>query len=155
MAKKKKKRRIRHLALCVFLRDDLIFVAKGYDSHKDMIFFRPIGGRIKFGERGCQAVMREVREEINAEVSDLKYLATLENIFEYEGEAGHEITLIYSGRFVDERFNVDDIRVHGEHKGEVLYEGSWMPLDAFRGASAPPLYPAGLLNLLGNDDQQS
>ena len=35
MGKRKKKRRIRPLALCVFRREDKIFVARGYDSHKD------------------------------------------------------------------------------------------------------------------------
>ena len=118
MAKKKqRKRRIRPLALCVFLRDDKIFVAKGYDSHEDTIFYRPIGGRIEFGERGHEAVIREVREEINLEVTDLTYLGTLENIFEYEGQTGHEIALIYDGRFVDERFNDDDIRIEGRRQG--------------------------------------
>ena len=70
MAKKKqRKRRIRPLALCVFLRNDKIFVAKGYDAYEDTTFYRPIGGRIEFGERGHEAVIREVREEINAEVT--------------------------------------------------------------------------------------
>ena len=32
MTKKKKKRRIRPLALCVFQREDKIFVARGFDS---------------------------------------------------------------------------------------------------------------------------
>ena len=153
MAKKKqRKRRIRPLALCVFLRNDKIFVAKGYDSHEDMIFYRPIGGRIDFGERGHEAVIREVREEIKVEITDLTYLGALENIFEYQGQTGHEIALIYDGRFVDERYNDDDIRMKGEDKGEILYEGSWMRLDSFRGEAAPPLYPAGLLKLLDKAD---
>ncbi len=149
MAKKKrKKRRIRPLALCVFSRGDKIFLAQGYDSNTDSIFYRPIGGRIEFGERGCQAVIRELREEINAEVSDLEYLGALENIFEYEGAPGHEIALIYRGRFVDERFNDDALRLRGEDKGEILYEASWLPLALFRGEAAAALYPAGLLKLL-------
>ena len=153
MAKKKqRKRRIRPLALCVFLRDDKIFVAKGYDAYEDTTFYRPIGGRIEFGERGHEAVIREVREEIKVEITDLTYLGALENIFEYQGQTGHEIALIYDGRFVDERYNDDDIRMKGEDKGEILYEGSWMRLDSFRGEAAPPLYPAGLLKLLDKAD---
>lgn len=149
MAKKnKKKRRIRPLALCVFIRGDKIFLAQGYDSHERRVFYRPIGGRIEFGERGCQAVVRELREEIDAEVAVLKYLGVLENIFEYEGLAGHEIALVYQGRFLDQRFADDEVRVRGHHKGEVLYEAAWMPLDLFRGEISPALYPAGLLELL-------
>ena len=76
----------------------------------------------------------------------------MENIFEYEGQTGHEISLIYDGRFVDERFNDDDIRITGADKGEILYEGRWICLDSFRGEAAPPLYPAGLLKLLDKAD---
>ena len=101
MGKRKKKARIRPLALCVFRRGDLIFVARGYDKHKDETFYRPIGGRIEFGERSRDAVTREVREEIGAEVTDLVYLGALENIFTYEGRPMHEIILIYDGKFTD------------------------------------------------------
>ena len=146
--KKKKKRRIRPLALCVFFRSDKIFLAQGYDSHEGTIFYRPIGGKIEFGERGSEAVVREFREEINAEVTDLKYLGALENIFEYEGLAGHEIVLIYKGHFADERFDDDDFTVRGLNKGEVLYEAAWIPLELFSGETATALYPAGLLELL-------
>lgn len=149
MAKKnKKKQRIRPLALCVFRRDDKIFVAEGYDAHLDQVFYRPIGGRIEFGESGHEAVIREVKEEINANVTEVKYLGMLENIFEYEGESGHEIVLVYDGGFVDDNFNDDQFSVIGKDAGEVLYEGRWMRLDAFRADDTPPLYPSGLLELL-------
>lgn len=148
MAKKKKKTRIRPLALCVFRRGDKIFVSQGYDSRKDQRFFRPIGGKIEFGERGADTVTREVREEIDAEIADLVYLETLENIFTYEGEPNHEIVMIYDGRFLDPAMNRDDFRVQGIDDGDILYEASWKGLDFFRGPDAPPLYPAGLLNLL-------
>lgn len=148
MGKRKKKRRIRPLALCVFRRGDLIFVSQGYDSRKDQIFFRPIGGKIEFGERGADAVLREAREEIGAEIADLNYLGTLENIFTYEGAPHHEIVMIYDGRFVDPAMNQDDITVQGIDDGDILFEAAWMRLDAFRSADSPPLYPSGLLELL-------
>lgn len=148
MGKKKKKWRIRPLALCVFRRADKIFVARGYDSVKDETFYRPIGGRIEFGERGDETVQREVREEIDAEAADLVYLGTLESIFRYEGKARHEIVMIYDGRFTDPARNQDDYRVHGSDDGDILYQGSWKPLDFFRCEGAPPLYPSGLLALL-------
>ena len=148
MSKKKKKRRIRSLALCVFRREDKIFVARGHDAHTDETFYRPIGGRIEFGERGAEAVAREVREEIDAEVADLVYLGALENIFTYEGKGHHEIVMIYDGTFCDPAMNLDDISVVGVDNGEVLYQGGWKRLDFFRGQEAPPLYPEGLLQLL-------
>lgn len=148
MTKKKKKRRIRPLALCVFRRDEKIFVARGYDSHTDETFYRPIGGRIEFGERGAETVAREVREEIDAEVADLIYLGALENIFAYEGKPHHEIIMIYDGRFCDPAMNLDDFTVTGVDDGEILYQGGWKRLECFRAEDAPPLYPDGLLDLL-------
>lgn len=152
---KRRKRRIRPLALCVFRRNDKIFVSRGYDSHKSQTFYRPIGGRIEFGERARDTVIREIREEINAEVTGLRYLAALENIFSYEGQPGHEIALIFTGEFSDPAMNRADQVVTGRDDGEVLYEASWMPLDVFRDQAAPPLYPEGLLELLDADDRNS
>jgi 8-oxo-dGTP pyrophosphatase MutT (NUDIX family) len=148
MAKRKKKARIRPLALCVFRRADKIFVSQGYDSHRDQTFYRPIGGKIEFGERGADAVAREVQEEIGADIADLAYLGALENIFSYEGKPHHEIVMIYDGRFTKPAMNADDITVQGADDGGILYEAGWKRLDFFRGQDAPPLYPAGLLNLL-------
>ena len=146
--RKKRKLRIRPLALCVFRRGGLIFVARGCDSHTGQTFYRPIGGKIEFGERARDTVIREVREEIGAELESLRYLGTLENIFEYESRPGHEIVLIYDGAFSDPGMNRDDLAITGRDDGEVLYQACWKPLDFFRAQDAPPLYPEGLLALL-------
>jgi len=146
--KKKKKPRIRPLALCVFRRDDKIFVSQGFDRLKDSTFFRPIGGAIEFGERGHETIVREVMEEIKAEVTDIHYLGTLENIFEHEGNPGHEIVLVYDGRFVDDKLNDDAIVVRGEDDNVMLFDAMWKPLDFFHEDDTPPLYPDGLLDLL-------
>ena len=148
MGKKRKKKRIRPLALCVFRREDKIFVARGYDAHKDETFYRPIGGRIEFAERGGAAVIREVKEELDAEVVDVTFLGALENIFIYDGRPGHEIVLIYDGRFADPALNADDIRLCGKSGAEILYDGCWRSISFFSGHEAPPLYPEGLLDLL-------
>ncbi len=146
-----KKNRIRVLALCVFRRDDQIFVAQGYDSAKDETFYRPIGGGIDFGERGSETVVREVWEEINAPVRDVRYLGTLESIFVYEGNSGHEICLIYDGAFTEDYRNIDEYTVEGtdddEDGSHVLFTATWKPLSFFREGGAP-LYPDGLLELL-------
>jgi 8-oxo-dGTP pyrophosphatase MutT (NUDIX family) len=148
MAKKKNKRRIRPLALCVFRRGDKILVARGYDAAIDQTFYRPIGGGINFGERGANAVLREVKEELDADVVDIVYLGAFENIFSYEGKAGHEIIMVYDGRLTDPALNEDDALLEGEDDGETLYQASWKTFAFFRAENAPPLYPAGLLDLL-------
>ncbi len=153
--KKKAKHRIRPLALCVFRREDKIFLAEGYDSHEDKVFYRPIGGKIEFGERGRETIAREVMEEIHAVVRDVTYLGMLENIFHFEGRRGHEIVLIYDGRFADARLNQDDAALQGFDRGAMLYRAGWKKLDFFRSDSAPPLYPGGLLELLASLDRPS
>jgi 8-oxo-dGTP pyrophosphatase MutT (NUDIX family) len=142
-----KKNRIRPLALCVFRRGDKIFVAEGHDDSRNVTFYRPIGGGIEFGEQGTDTVKREVLEEIGAEVANLVYLGTLENIFTYDGEPGHEICLMYDGEFVDAARNADDYTATGADDANALYTGQWKSLDFFREGHAP-LYPDGLLTLL-------
>lgn len=149
MSKKRKKKKIRPLALCIFRRGDLIFVSQGYDDIKEQEFYRPIGGKIEFGETAKETIHREVMEEIEAEVSELVYLETLENIFTYEGKMGHEICMIFDGRFVDESRNADDYTVIGTDDGEILYTAMWKPISFFMEDNAP-LYPQGLLDLLAN-----
>ena len=151
--KKKKKLRIRPLALCVFRNEDKVFLARGYDSTKDEVFYRPIGGRIEFGERGHETIIREVKEEIDADVKEVRYLGALENIFHYEGIPGHEIVLIYDGRFADPALNRDDAVVQGIDDGGILYQGAWHTVADFRQPKAPPLYPDGLLQMLQDADK--
>jgi len=92
-----KKNKIRPLAICVFCNHNRILVAEGYDPVKKQTFYRPLGGGIEFGESSEHTIHRELMEEIGAEVSDLKYLGTLENIFVFNGEPGHEIVMVYDG----------------------------------------------------------
>ncbi len=92
---------IRSLAICVFRNDDRIFVFEGYGPSKREAFYRPLGGAIEFGESSRKAIARELREEIGAEVSELRYLGTLENVFTYDGKPGHEIVLVHDGEFAD------------------------------------------------------
>ncbi len=143
--------KIRPLAICVFRHNRHILAAEGYDQVKRQVFYRPLGGRIEFGETGAQTVARELREEIQAEVAGVRYLGTLENIFTYNGQAGHEIVLVYDGALVD-RSLYERATIEGrEDDAELLFVARWLALDALRAPGAPPLYPAGLLQLLDRE----
>lgn len=61
-------------------------------------YHRLIGGSVEFGESNWDAIVREVHEELGATVHGLTYLAAVENIFRIDGELGHEIVFLYSGR---------------------------------------------------------
>lgn len=138
--------KVRPLAICVFRYNNHILVAEGYDSVKQERFYRPIGGKIEFGERGSDAVVREVAEEIGKAISGVTYLGMLENIFTYEGQPGHEIVLVYDGQFVD-KTAYDCEELDGVEDHEVLFTAYWKPLRYFEQGDAL-LYPDGLLELL-------
>ncbi|SRR5712691_3137526 len=71
---------IRPIAICVFREKDRILVAEGHDPVAQT-FYRPLGGAIRCGEKGADTLIRELREELDVEIRDLRYLGALENIF--------------------------------------------------------------------------
>jgi 8-oxo-dGTP pyrophosphatase MutT (NUDIX family) len=137
--------KIRSIAICICRDGERILVAEGHDSKKGQTFYRPLGGTIEFGERGEETVRREFREEIGAEVSGIRYLGMLENIFTYEGRRGHEIVLVYDGRLSDRSLYEKDI-ILGNELG-TPFKAVWKRLDEF-GPGRPPVYPDGLLELI-------
>ncbi|MBN1135833.1 MAG: NUDIX hydrolase [Anaerolineae bacterium] len=140
-----KQGQVRPIAICIFRREDQILVAEWYDRSKGHHFYRPLGGTIEFGERSQQTIERELMEELGAQVTDLRYLTTVENLFVYNGQQGHEIVLLYEGSFVDHALYEVEV-INGQDDGDVPLKAVWKRLDSF-GPSAP-LYPDGLLELL-------
>jgi ADP-ribose pyrophosphatase YjhB (NUDIX family) len=141
--------RIRPIAICVFRRDDgAILVAPGFDSVKQQRFYRPLGGEIEFGERAEAAVRREIREELGAEIEDLRLLSVNENIFTYLGADGHELVWTFEARLADPSLYERDVVIADE--GGSKFEAHWVPLDLFVRGEAP-LYPDGLLEAILSD----
>ena len=138
--------RVRALALAVIIHDDRIFVAEGRDAQTGAVFYRPLGGGIELGELSRQTVVREIAEEIGAELTDLRYLGALENIFTYNGQLGHEIVLLHRASFADASFYART-SVAAYDDGDLNFIAVWKPLDDFRRSQAM-LYPDGLLQLI-------
>jgi len=139
---------IRAIAICILRRHESILVFEGHDTTKGQTFYRPLGGAIEFGEIGSQAAIREIREEIHAEITNLRPIGTLENIFTFEGRPGHEIVLVYEADFADATLYQETPIIGQEDSGE-RFPVLWKPLADFAGGQSP-LYPDGLLELLLN-----
>lgn len=108
---------------------------------------RPLGGGIEFGEQSRDTAIREIREELGAEITDVAYLGLLENIFTHMGEQGHEIVLLYTATLVDSSlYEKPELEVH-EEGASLFLKAVWKPLAAFQSGETP-LYPTGLLELL-------
>jgi 8-oxo-dGTP pyrophosphatase MutT (NUDIX family) len=135
--------KIRPIAICVCRDGDRILVTEFHE--KDRLYYRPLGGTIEFGERGEETVRREFREEIAMELTKVRYLGTLENIYVAGGARGHEIVLVYDGRLSDLELYKMEV-VQGDELGQP-FRAVWKRLDEF-GPGKPPVYPDGLLELL-------
>jgi len=122
-----------------------LLVEEGYDSVKGQRFFRPPGGAIEFGEHAVDAVRREFREELNAELSDERLATVIENVFSYEGQLHHEVVFVFDAQFRDpgmyERADVEIL------EPAVRTTASWKSLREL-GAGDTPLYPEGLSEFL-------
>ena len=92
---------IRLIVICVFRCHGRILVAPGFDEVKRERFFRPLGGAIEFGELAVEALRREIREELGLEIRDPVQLGVIENRFEYNGRAHHEVVFVFDAAFID------------------------------------------------------
>ncbi len=141
---------VRPKAICIIRNGSkFLFELSKWPTEKD-IFYLPLGGQIKYGEYGEDTIRREIMEEIGAEVKDIQYLGTIENIFDVEGEIGHEIVLVYQARFVDKKLYEKDV-INGletEIDPPLPIVTYWKTL-AEIDHEGYPLYPDRLRDLLG------
>ena len=141
-------RRIRPVALCLFRQRGRLLVSTAYDRVKRDFYCRPLGGGIEFGERGADAIVREIREELGAEIEEVRWLGTLERLFTVEGEPGHEIVLVYDAVFAD-RALYDRAVLHGHEAGAATeaFTAEWKSLEELAAGPAR-LVPEGLADLM-------
>jgi 8-oxo-dGTP pyrophosphatase MutT (NUDIX family) len=130
------------------MKGDRVLVRRHLDGVLDPVFYRPLGGTIEFGERSSDAARREVQEEIGAELANLRLLGCIENLFDYNGDVGHEIVFIYRADFVDLTLYQREM-IDGQEGDGQGFVAVWLPLAAF--TSDQPLYPRDLLQILRNE----
>ena len=134
---------IRPLALAAVRHGSRVLV-QDYAATGGEPSYRPLGGAVDFGELAADAAVREMREELGAEITDVRLLGVLENIYVKNEKDWHEIVFMFEARFVDASLEAAERLVGMEGDGDRI-EAVWIdvsePLDA-------PLYPPGLLEML-------
>lgn len=136
---------IRPVAICLIRCQDRILVGECTDSVKGEVFYRPLGGGVHFGEPAREAVIREIREEIGAALTEVHQIGVIENIFMFEGKKGHEIVLIFEARFANKELYD---RTEWDTTAEPGWSRFvWKQVSDFQTGMAK-LYPEGLLEFL-------
>ncbi|KJH70375.1 NUDIX hydrolase [Aliterella atlantica] len=121
---------IRVLALGIIRDGDRIFISQGYDPVKQQTFYRAMGGGVDFGETSFEALQREFQEEIQADLTNIRYLGCLENLFTFNGKQGHEILQVYQCDFVDPKFYQLESLVFAEGKRQKT--ALWVDIARFK-----------------------
>jgi 8-oxo-dGTP pyrophosphatase MutT (NUDIX family) len=135
-----KRQIIKAMAVVRRPRDGALLVSEPV-SGPDPLFQRPLGGHVEFGEYALDTVRREFREELAQELTDVRLLGVLENIFGWRGGTEHEVVFIFAAAFASAAaYEIEEQRILDNPERRVL----WRPADAV----SPPLYPAGLPELI-------
>ncbi|WP_310139094.1 NUDIX domain-containing protein [Paenibacillus amylolyticus] len=140
---------IRTVSLCLIRKGDNILVQEIVDPVVKQTFYRPIGGTVEYGENSKDTIIREVKEEIDAEIKEPKLLFVIENIFAYLDDVGHEVDFIYEAELV-ERSLYDNNEIQGI-EGATSFKAVWKSiheLSSLTSHAQAKLVPDGLLNLL-------
>src|SRR3984893_5961451 len=114
-------------------RDGALLVSESY-SGAEPLFQRPLGGHVEFGEYAVDTIHREFLEEIGQELTDVRRLGVLEDIFPWRGGTEAEVAVIFAAASAaPSAYEIEEQRILDNPDRRVL----WRPADAV----SPPLYP--------------
>ena len=130
--------------LAVFKAKVLVYNVK--DQVRKKTFFRLIGGHIDFGEEASNALIREFKEEINADIKIVKQLDVFENIFFYKGKKQHEFVSLFKIDFYDKKI-YSEKNIIGNEGPDRQYTANWVSIDEFRNKNKL-LYPPNVMEYL-------
>ncbi|MCD2177994.1 NUDIX domain-containing protein [Rhizobium sp. C1] len=102
-------------------------VFTGRDEMRGLVYDRPFGGGLEFGETVSDAVRREVKEEIGIDITAGRILGVTESFFTVGDHRKHEVAVIVEAEFVDPELYKNSAFPDQEGNNE---HGSWRRLDA-------------------------
>jgi 8-oxo-dGTP pyrophosphatase MutT (NUDIX family) len=123
---------------------------------KDDRFYLLLGGSIEYGEYGKDAIIREFKEELSADIENVRSVGVIENMFDSTLGLGHEIVLVYEADLFDKSLysqkkmigieaDVENTLLFGE--GPITLKFYWKSLEEMK-QEGLPLYPEGVDKLL-------
>lgn len=140
----------RATARALFLKRDKVLSMEGLSSTKKDRFFGIPGGTVELGESSRETLIREMKEELGANIKIKKYLGVIENIFFWKGKTHHEYVFIYAAEFSDKSFYKKE-KISGIEDTGQRYVLEWMPLKQFR-SRRYRLVPLGILKLVNGKE---
>lgn len=137
---------IRAKAMVLFRRGDNILVSEIREKDGVLKGYRLPGGHVEFDELSIDTARREIKEELNADLSDMKLLGVLENRFTYHDKKGHEIIFVYEAFFEDKALYEYEVIEAVEHSDNSAFKLYW--IDPRNIPTGLGLFPDGLLALI-------
>jgi ADP-ribose pyrophosphatase YjhB (NUDIX family) len=81
--------------------NELLVIEAGNKENEVSYLYLP-GGGIEFKERSIDALHREIREELQTEIKECKFIAVIENQFKINNCELHEICFLYEVKLYEE-----------------------------------------------------
>jgi ADP-ribose pyrophosphatase YjhB (NUDIX family) len=135
-----KRQIIKAMAVIRRPRDGALLVSEPADAS----FQRPLGGHVEFGEYALDTIHREFGEEVGQRLTGVRLLGVLENIFGWHGGTEHEVVFIFSAAIADEAsYEIEEQVIADDTESRVVWRAP--------GTVSPPLYPAGLTELIAGE----
>jgi hypothetical protein len=139
--------RVRAVAVAVLCDRGRVLATEQPDPETGRMVYRPPGADVAFGERGHETVVRAFREEFGAGLVDIRPVATLESLYRFAGQQGHELVLVYEAAPADPTVWGQQ-RLVGR-RGGMATSAVWVPTEVFHRGEAV-LLPEGLVDLLAS-----
>lgn len=134
-------------ARCILRKGDEVLLEHRLNSTSGVEILRPPGGNIEFGEASRDAISREILEECDEVLQEIRLLGTIEELPHTLNGFEHIVHFLYAGVVADEKFyESDTVRIQ---EGGNCYDATWVNIHRLTSVERQSVQPVGLLELLG------
>jgi len=145
------KKSIRNTVRGLIRKNDSILAVEGFNDKTNTFYYYLPGGGIEFREHSKDALKREIKEELDVEIKDIKQICTIENIFSYDDInnnkailVAHEISFIYELTLPDVFYDKNEFLINDE---VFISKTTWIDKNEFL-SDKKKLYPEKLVDYL-------